>query len=912
MKRLAISFFYDGEGILDDYMVVLLRSMREHCERVIFVVNGQLTNDSRAKVTPLVDEILIRGNEGFDVGAYKAGLDHVGLEELKTYDEVILFNHTFYGPIFPFSEMFGVMEKSRCDLWGITAHKEVAENPLVGQDFVPFHLNSHFISFRKSVLNSKEFKEYWDNVPIIRSYEDSIRLHELKVTGYFQDRGFSVSSYVKSEDYGAPYAAFMEIDRTIEGRSPILKRRALFHDPTFVEEQAVDVPRALDLVEQNSDYDVGLIWQNITRATTARTLYTNASLLRVLPDVRLKKTRKSPNVGRIAVFAHAHYDDLVPELLDYASNIPGKFDFICTTTSEARKVRIEAAVAGHPKIGKAIVRVVEVLCGRDMAALLVTCADLLNSGEYDLICRLHTKKSPQVDPQKGARFKRHMLHNTVGSEGFVANLLDLFESNPRLGIVAPAMYHFGYPTPGHAWFVNRQRAIETAMRMGIALRLDQFSPIAVYGGMFWFRPAAMKKMFEAGWAYDDFEKEPHPTDGALAHALERLWVYVAADAGYVSYCVLDSQSASVSHTLLEYKLDRIAGYLPTGDLRHQVNLLERVQPALQKYYVGEARHTGRALGAELHQTIADLQAELEQQKAMAARQASRNSEMLRGLQGRVSSKWSGDKKSRGGAARADLRILGDYFESLRNMGAISANEAPDEKALAEYVSGGFLGGTELIWSFDSSYYLTRNSDIAESGKNPLAHFVEYGWSERRDPHPLIDLEYIGRCNPEVLAGSTPMATYLQRGEDLERRSHPIFDDAFYRSQFESGVTGDALKDFIMRGARDARPHLLFDPEFYRAQASWLEATASPLIHYMSCGWRMGIRPHPHFDPAFYLTVYGDVAKAEIEPLKHYLEYGHREDRNPNEGFDSRAYRRNVGLRYDDPLSPLEHAMRNQN
>lgn len=911
MKRLAISFFYDGQGILDDYMVVLLRSMREHCERIVFVVNGQLTKESRAKVEPIVDEILVRSNDGFDVGAYKAGLNHVGFEQLKVYDEVILFNHTFYGPIFPFSEMFGTMEKTKCAMWGITAHKEVAEDSTKGQEFVPFHLNSHFISFRKPVLDSKHFKTYWENLPVIRSYEDSIRLHELKVTGYFQERGFAVSSYVKSEDYGAPYAAFMEIDRTIEGRSPILKRRALFHDPVFVEEQAVDVPRALDLVEKHSDYDVGLIWQNITRAATPRTLYTNASLLRVLPDVPLKKTRKRPNVGRIAVFAHAHYDELVPELLDYASNIPGKFDFICTTTDAARKSRIEAAIAGHPKIGKAVVRVVEVLCGRDMAALLVTCADLLNNGDYDLVCRLHTKKSPQVDPQKGARFKRHMLHNTVGSEGFVANLLDLFENNPRLGIAAPAMYHFGYPTPGHAWFVNRQRAIEAASRMGIALRLDHFSPIAVYGGMFWFRPVAMKKMLEAGWAYDDFEKEPHPTDGALAHALERLWVNVAADAGYVTYCVLDSQSASVSHTLLEYKLDRVTGYLPTGDLRHQVELLERVQPALQKYFSGEARHSGRPLGAELHQAIEDLQGALEKQKVLMARQAARNSETLRVLQKPSSSMWGGGSKSRTRLARADTQVLGDYFEALRAVGAITANETPDEKALAEYAAGSFLGGKELLWSFDSSYYLTQNRDIADSEKNPLIHFVEYGWAERRSPHPLIDLQYSGRLTPELLNGDTPMATYLLSGGNPERRSHPLFDDAFYREQFEPGITGDALKHFLAQGARDGRPHLLFDPNFYLAQASWLEKTASPLLHYMSYGWKMGFRPHPHFDPAFYIAAYGDVANAGIEPLKHYLEYGHSEDRNPNAGFDSRGYRRHASLGYDNPLSPLEHAMRNQ-
>jgi len=908
MKRLAISFFYDGEGVLDDYMVVLLQAMRTHCERIVFVVNGRLTDESRAKVEPIVDEILMRGNEGFDVGAYKAGLDHVGFTAIKEYDEVILFNHTFFGPIFPFSEMFDEMEARSCDIWGITAHKEVAADKTAGQDFVPYHLNSHFIAFRQPVLKSRMFANYWRALPVIRSYEESIQLHELKVTQHFLRKGFTVDSYVDPEDYGAPYAAFMEIDRTIEARSPILKRRALFHDPMFVEEQAVDVPRALELVERTSDYDIGLIWQNITRAAVSRTLYTNASLLRVLPSVRLKKSDAPPKVGRIAVFAHAHYDDLVPELLEYAAHIPGQFDFICTTTDKKKKARILAACEGNPKIGKAIVRVVGELCGRDMAALLVTCGDLLNSGDYDLICRLHTKKSPQVDPQKGARFKRHMLNNTVGSEGFVANVLDMFESNPRLGIAAPAMYHFGYPTPGHAWFINKQRAVDVAVRMGIPLYFDDLSPIAIYGGMFWFRPAAMTKMFKAGWTYDDFEKEPHPIDGALAHALERLWVNVAADAGYVTNCILDTESASVSHTLLEYKLDRLAGLLPTGDFRLQVDLLTRAQSSLRGYFFGEARHSRREMGAEFVQLIGDMQNELTKQKEIIADQASRMGETL--IQARAMAAMPAAAKvaPRVSEAARDLQVLADYFEGLKGAQALAASEFPTEGMLAKYLAGGFMGDSEVLWAFDGNHYLAAQPDVAAAGKNPLVHFVEYGWSERRNPHGLIDLSYMDRTAPDLVGGDLPLAAYLRSSQAEPNRPHVLFDGAYYASQVEDGLDGPALKHFLTKGSRTLRPHVLFDPVYYLDQAPWLAKTASPLHHYMTVGWKMGLKPHPHFDPAFYLAAYGDVAEAGIEPLGHYLQFGYLEDRNPNEGFGSAAYRTLYGLSKNSDLSPLEHAM----
>ena len=41
--------------------------------------------------------ILIRANHGFDVGGYREGLFYLGFKELQKYDEIVLFNYTFFG-----------------------------------------------------------------------------------------------------------------------------------------------------------------------------------------------------------------------------------------------------------------------------------------------------------------------------------------------------------------------------------------------------------------------------------------------------------------------------------------------------------------------------------------------------------------------------------------------------------------------------------------------------------------------------------------------------------------------------------------------------------------------------------------------------------------------------------------------
>ena len=76
-KRAAVFAFYDKDGIVDDYIPVLVGAVRRHCARLVCVVNGDLTEEGRAKLAPVCDEILMRPNEGLDVTGYKEGFFHL-------------------------------------------------------------------------------------------------------------------------------------------------------------------------------------------------------------------------------------------------------------------------------------------------------------------------------------------------------------------------------------------------------------------------------------------------------------------------------------------------------------------------------------------------------------------------------------------------------------------------------------------------------------------------------------------------------------------------------------------------------------------------------------------------------------------------------------------------------------------
>ena len=86
-------------------------------------------------------------------------------------------------------------------------------------------------------------------------------------------------------------------------------------------------------------------------------------------------------------------------------------------------------------------------------------------------------------------------------------------------------------------------------------------------------------------------------------------------------------------------------------------------------------------------------------------------------------------------------------------------------------------GIELISSsdlFDSEWYLAQNPDVRRAGLDPLAHYVEFGAWEGRDPGPRFDSDWYLLHNPDVRAtGVNPLVHYLRHGA---REGRPASED----------------------------------------------------------------------------------------------------------------------------------------
>ena len=146
MKRLGIFVFYDKDGIVDDYVIYLISELKKCMTDLVVVVNGSIGMAGKVQLEKLADRLYVRENKGYDAMAYKLALtDYLGWDKIVQYDEVLLTNDTYYGPFYPFQDLFDTMAHRNADFWGISCQRESADYFSYNQRIIPSYI--HFSVF---------------------------------------------------------------------------------------------------------------------------------------------------------------------------------------------------------------------------------------------------------------------------------------------------------------------------------------------------------------------------------------------------------------------------------------------------------------------------------------------------------------------------------------------------------------------------------------------------------------------------------------------------------------------------------------------------------------------------------------------------------------------------------------------
>lgn len=198
---------------------------------------------------------------------------------------------------------------------------------------------------------------------------------------------------------------------------------------------------------------------------------------------------------------------------------------------------------------------------------------------------------------------------------------------------------------------------------------------------------------------------------------------------------------------------------------------------------------------------------------------------------------------------------------------------------------------EASGRFDKQWYLRHYPDVAESGIDPVQHYVRHGAAEGRDPTGKFSTEFYLHHNPDVASsGINPFRHYIEHGHGENRAGKPT---AIKAGQPESNA------DTIAQSG-------VFDSTYYLATYPMVAATGlDPVLHYLQHGAAEGHKPNVLFDTRYYLKNNPDVAKSGMNPLLHFCRHGFRELRNPSPKFDIGWYWLTY-LPEDVTTNPLAH------
>jgi len=278
-SRALVYAHWDRDGIVDPYVIHALRAYRPVVDRIVFV-STHCTSVSQA-ISSLVDEIIVRANEGFDFASWREGLLRL---DVPAYDEILFANSSVYGPLWPIDGCLAAAATRQSDLWGMTVSLE----PEV-------HLQSYFMGMSRRLLSSDCGRRLWEGVRLVPTKRDAIDAYELRwmrdcvadgfaVHTLFDGRTFPrvpmgeqlsnmacwppwqkrVRRYRRSIRRPSYNPTHLQWKQVLEAGVPMLKVDLLRDNPV-----GIDTGRIYDWLRNHTAYPVDIIRNHLERMTRA-------------------------------------------------------------------------------------------------------------------------------------------------------------------------------------------------------------------------------------------------------------------------------------------------------------------------------------------------------------------------------------------------------------------------------------------------------------------------------------------------------------------------------------------------------------------------------------------------------------------------------------------------------------------
>lgn len=516
MNRILIFNHYNPHGELASHVLYTLKMMSPFYERVVLVSNSPLKPENKKILQTLCHKIIERSYLVSDWENWKDALLEEGWNRLTKYHSLTLMNDTCFGPFFDMAPIYQQMDKPSIDYWEITDNSIIHRRPQCTR--------WHFITFNEKIIHSNLFQDFWKSVKNSKGRKKNIRPYETILTAALTKAGFTYQAYPKAlklSDYQIEMA-HENLGLLINKGCPFIKIKlfTLFRHPSYLKK----------LIIRLSDYPVHLIDEHFSNTFPPNTSIKISNKNFFVSHQQLAETNKGTRL-LVALHIHVFYLDIFKKYLDYLINTNENFDLYITTNTEEKKNKV-ISLLSESRLNHFLKGIfVFENKGRDVLPWLKI-SEILN--HYDVVGHFHTKKTDKLINWVGDSWQNEIMDTLIQP---MNKIIKLFGDNPQLGIVISDIpYYFASLPPGvDAWGKNKINVKTLWDNMNCKKELnikDLIIPIMPYGTMFWYRPPALKPLFNLKFSDNDFLPEPLPKDGTIAHAIERLPVYLAWNEGY--------------------------------------------------------------------------------------------------------------------------------------------------------------------------------------------------------------------------------------------------------------------------------------------------------------------------------------------------------------------------------------------
>lgn len=269
----------------------------------------------------------------------------------------------------------------------------------------------------------------------------------------------------------------------------------------------------------------------------------------VISDDKKAVTEQNIERVRAAVLVHLYYEEQLDFYRTYLEKIPHFVDVIIISS---KSTILECFASDRFQKIKKENR------GRDISALLVAAKDVVF--QYEYICFIHDKKEKILNQKAYVDlWRRNLWDNMLQSDIYIYNILEMFESDRKIGMFVPLPPH--KRDAGRwlyaSWGPNYQNTRELADELSITADISEDSPPFTYSTVFWGRTRILEKLYLKDWQYTDFPDEPMRNDGEINHAIERILQYLAEDAGFQVKIALSSSFAGYFISLLHGEMSEL-------------------------------------------------------------------------------------------------------------------------------------------------------------------------------------------------------------------------------------------------------------------------------------------------------------------------------------------------------------------